>query len=103
MKIYPILPACLFPDCLEELEEVFDDGEWRGEAGPGVVLLDEAVHLPLPNLRRVLVNLVEHGPAKRKYGYNHNDRAIFTTRKLIKSNLPLLSGSGHAISPILHR
>ena len=60
MKIYPILPACLFPDCLEELEEVFYDGEWRCEAGPGVVLLDEAVHLPLPNLGRVLVNLVEH-------------------------------------------
>ena len=45
-----ILPACLLPDCLEELEEVFDDGEGRREAWPGVALLDEAVHLPLPHL-----------------------------------------------------
>lgn len=63
LTIFLLLPAGPLPDPLEQLEEVLHDHERRGEAGPLVVLLDQPVHLPLPHVVRVLVDLLEHRPA----------------------------------------
>ena len=52
------------PDRALAMADAADARLARGEAGPLVVLLDQPVHLPLPHVVRVLVHLLEYGPAK---------------------------------------
>lgn len=66
LTVFFFPPAGRFPDAFEALEDVLEDDEGRGQAGPLVVLGHQPIHLPLPHVLRIFVDFFKDGSAFNK-------------------------------------
>ena len=67
LTVFSLFPASLLPEGLDGLEDEFYEDEGRGQPGALVVLGNQTVHLPLPHVVRVVVNLLKHRPDKSRH------------------------------------